>query len=542
MVIKNKNIEINSLPNIYQNKYLKCIEIFNIGENIDFGLKFHRTNETLAFSIMYLFDDKVIYYNDLKNKNDSFFNPLFIKDKYDKDIEKLNDIKINETLKLKKSYIKFPYCTLKRKAAVFDDKWNIINIYNHYFCFCKGHFCMLSKISQNCKYKFYLNIIDNNRDVYQKTDYLFVDFIFNDKSFDDTYPVFKEMKKEKLPVHYVTENLDIYNEYCYQNKYCLIIIKMNKDEYELYGEFLEKYLTLLLTLKSVISGKISNYNHYSELFYNLEYITYISVGHGVCYFKYYLYEENRLYGQKRNDKILIPPSNKIINIAKKYGWKDENIIKMNLPRWDKYNIINRIKPVNNSIFVMFTWRSINKNQRISSYYLDNINTLLTSDLLKKKLKKKKITLYFAYHRYLDNIFFNYSKKKLKKYTYIKLIQQNEISMALCQTNLVVSDFSSIIFEMIYRRKPFIFYIPDIDEPNLEELYKKEYYDLINFIKNGTIQFENKCTNINEAIDKIIYYINNNFQLDKKLIKFYNSFSFKKGNNIKKFINYLISIK
>lgn len=542
MIIKNNNIEMNSLPNIYQNKYLKCIEIFKIDEKIDFGIKLYRTNETSFFSIIYLFNNKFIYYNDLNYKNDSFFNPLFIIDEYNKDIEKLNNKKINETLKLKKSYIKYPYCTLKRKSAIFDDKWYIINLYNLYFCFCKGLFCILSKISQKQKYIFYLNIIDNNREVYQKTDYLFADFIFNDKSFDDTFPVFKEMKKENLPAHYVTENIDIYNEYCYQNEYCLIIIKMNKEEYELYGNFLEKYLTLLLKLKSVISGKISNRNHYSELFYNLEYITYISVGHGVCYFKDYLYAEDRLYGQKRNDKILIPPSNKIINIAKKYGWKDENIIKINLPRWDKYNLLNISETINKSIFVMFTWRSINKNQKISPFYLNNIYTLLTNDLLKKNLKKKKIKLYFSYHRYLSDIYFNNSKRYLNKYKYIKLIQQNEISMVLCQTDLVVTDFSSILFEMIYRRKPFIFYIPDIDEPKLEEIYKTDYYNLINSIKNGTIRFENKYANINKTIDKIIYYINNNFQLEKKLKKFYDSFSFKKGNNIKKFMNYLKSLK
>ena len=36
------------------------------------------------------------------------------------------------------------------------------------------------------------------------------------------------------------------------------------------------------------------------------------------------------------NKILIPPSKKLISVAIKYGWKDENIIKMNLPKWDKF--------------------------------------------------------------------------------------------------------------------------------------------------------------------------------------------------------------
>ena len=542
MNIKNISININSLPNIYQNKYFKCIEFFKIDEKIDFGIKVYQTSQNIYFSIIYLFKEKDIFYRELNHKNESLFNPLYINEEYDKGLEKINDIKINENLKIKKSYIKYPICSLKRKVAVYDNKWYNNNLYNHYFCFCKGDICLLSKMTQKCKYKFFLNIIDNNRDVFQKTDYIFVDFIFNDKSFDDTYPVFEEMQKENLPVHYVTENMDIYKKYCYSYEYCSKIIRMDENEYELYGDFLEKYLTLLLKLKVVVSGKISNTNHYSDLFYNLEYVTYICVGHGVCYFKDYLYAEDRLYGQKRNDKILIPPSNKIISIAKKYGWKDENIIKLNLPRWDKYNINNSSIFLNKSIFIMFTWRGINKNQKISSLYLKNIISLLTSKKLKRKLKNNNITLYFSYHRLLHINYFNSSNSQLKKYKYIKLIPQNQISLILSQTNLVISDFSSIIFELIYRRKPFIFYIPDINEPNLETIYTTEYSDLIKSIKNGAIPFENKCICVNETIEKIIYYINNDFKLEKKLEKFYDSFSFKKGNNIGKFISYLKSIK
>ena len=543
MNIKNIGLKINSIPNIYNDTYIRCIEFFKLDEKVDFGIKIYLSGPIIFFSTIYIFNEQDIFSKELIHKNESLFNPLIINEEYDKEIEKIYDTKIGETLKLKKSYTKYPICSIKRNVAVFNDKWYNNNLYGHYFCFCKGEVCLLSKISQKCKYKFYLNVIDNNRDVYPKTHYIFVDFIFNDKSFDDTYPVFQEMAKEYLPVHYVTENMDIYKEYCFTEEFCDSIIRMNEDEYELYGDFLEKYLTLLLQLKSVVSGKISNTNHFSDLFYNMEYVTYICVGHGVCYFKDYLYTEDRLYGQKRNDKILLPPSDKIINIAKKYGWKDENIIKLNLPRWDKYNVYNAsIIFLNKSIFVMFTWRAINDNQRISSYYIKNIIDLLTNDMLTKKIKLHKLILYFAYHRFIPNSYFNSTKSILRGYKHIKIIQQKEISHVLSQASLVVSDFSSIIFEMVYRRKPFIFYVPDIEDPNLKTLYTDEYYELINSIRNGKIEFENKCMTVNQTIDKMIYYINNNFQIDDKLKEFYDSFSFKKENNIKQFVDYLKSLK
>ena len=47
----------------------------------------------------------------------------------------------------------------------------------------------------------------------------------------------------------------------------------------------------------------------------------------------------RIYGRGLNDKILIPPSIVLIYIASKWGWQEEDIIKINLPRWDRYSNI-----------------------------------------------------------------------------------------------------------------------------------------------------------------------------------------------------------
>jgi len=95
---------------------------------------------------------------------------------------------------------------------------------------------------------------------------------------------------------------------------------------------------------------------------------------------------------------------------------------------------------------------------------------------------------------------------------------------------------------MYRNKPFIMYIPDGNDPQNKEIYKKDYYELIELLKNDTIYFENKFFDINETINKIIYYINNNFILDSKLIDFYESFGFKKENSINKLIYYLKYLK
>ena len=275
------------------------------------------------------------------------------------------------------------------------------------------------------------------------------------------------------------------------------------------------------------------------MFYNLEYITYICIGHGISYFKYYLYQD--YYEPKRFDKLLIPNSPKLISVSLKFGWKDENLIKFNLPRWDKYNIVNKSLIDSDiiqskSIFIMFTWRELEKNRKISSYYINNIMKLLNNEELIDNLLKRNITLYFTLHHQL----FKY-RKKFKDINNIKYIEENDVGECLSKTNLLLSDYSSIIFDMIYRQKPYIIFIPDANDPNLKKIYKKNCYDVIKKFKSNYFRFENIFFDINSTVNKINYYIDNKFELDPRLKKFYDDFNFTHENTINKFINYLLKI-
>ena len=182
---------------------------------------------------------------------------------------------------------------------------------------------------------------------------------------------------------------------------------------------------------------------------------------------------------------------------------------------------------------------IPKRSRCSLYLGDSSKWQYT---INENLLNNNILLYLCFHRLIDKRYIKYFKKILTQHKYIQFINQNDISECLSKTSLVVSDFSSIIFDLMYRSKPFIIYIPDGNDPEIEEIYINEYYELIQLMKNGSIYFENKYFSINDKVNKINYYINNNFTLDTKLKQFYDSFGFKRENSLNKLIYYLQSIQ
>ena len=223
-----------------------------------------------------------------------------------------------------------------------------------------------------------------------------------------------------------------------------------------------------------------------------------------------------------------------------FGWKNNDIIKIGLPRWDLfYEYDNNSSDIKNSneqksIFIMFTWRALKKNKTISKYYFKNIVKLINDFHLNELLKLNNITLSFANH---DNC--QHYKKYFKINKFIKYINQINIINSIKNSSLLISDFSSIIFDFIVRKKTFIMFIPDAEDKQINKIYIRNYYNVINRLKNGSLQFENRIFTVNETINKIKFYIKTNFKLDKNLEKFYNKFNFQnKGNNIKKFIKYL----
>ena len=528
---------IYSYPNIVLNKYFSCIEYININDKGEFGFIFEEPNNE-NYQI-YLFTEEMVNYDNLESLNNIYFNQQYVFHNYFALKEEIafynnnDNANSDKPVLLKSSYIMEPICDFKSSINE-SNGWNFMNIYNDYFCFCKGSKC-LKKTRQKCKYFIYLTIIDSNRDIYNKTDHLLADFLVKSRSADYAFPVFKEMLRQNMKAHYMTEKPEIIKEYCKGENPCLKIVKYIDGNIDIDGDFLEKNIELILKLKTVITA--SHFYPRTNIFYDIEYLIYINLNHGVQFFKHFLYKYYLHY--KRYNKILIPPSEIIFNVTKRYGWKDENIIKIGLPKWDFYNEIQNEND-DKSIFLMFTWREMKPGMKISGDYLNNILNFIKNKRFLLTLIKFNILFLISLHSMgpWKRINLKDKNNRLK----FKFIKEDQISDALSKTSLVITDFSSVLFENIYRKKPYVMYIPDANDPNLKDIYTKGYYDIINGFKNGTTYFKNIFFDIEKAVDKVIYYIKNNFMLDNELIQFYKELNLSGGNNTMTFVEYVKNLK
>ena len=549
--ISENNENLYSLPNIYENQFFSCEENINLNENVKFGIKIYKINlinEEIEFYESFFFTQKLININiNPEFQNNNKFNITYLYENYNALLSKINKYKIRNKdfflkspYNLKISFLQPPLPFLKRSISPIEGRWYFNNVYGTYFCFCRGESCINiiifdNKKFQSCKYYFYLTIVDINRNLYKKTDYLLSDFFNENIEPADAFPIFLEMLKKNIRAHYLTMSSKIYSKFFSDKKKGSDKMQIIYGITKINGDTLEKYLELFLRLKVVIAAE--KFISIDNIFYNIDYISYIFLGHGVTYIKSFLY--NNYLSPKNYNKILLPPSEKIISLALKAGWKNENIIKIGYPRWDNYNRFDKLirskdkkDKEERAIFMMFTWRKVRKGKTLSDLYFKNIRNILYNRKIKKELKKNNIKIFFCYHHCLIK------KKIIHVNKNVRFIFQDEISLLLKNSSLIITDFSSILFDAIVQRKPLILYIPDGLETNLKYIYSKQYYEIITNLAKGIPYLFEVFLELEDVINKIIYYIQKDFDLENEKLLFYNEFGLRSGDNTRKFLNYI----
>lgn len=234
------------------------------------------------------------------------------------------------------------------------------------------------------------------------------------------------------------------------------------------------------------------------------------------------------------DRFVVSTRGELDEISQeKYLYFNKEIILTGLPRFDF--LINNPK---NIITIIPTWRkelsgpilpngqhSKLKNFELTNYY-KNFSSLLKSEKLKSLLIKSDIKIIFVLHPAMDEY---YDHFEIFNNDDIKIIKSCETvySKIFAESKLLITDYSSVFFDFAYLKKPEIFFQFDKDI-FFDSHYKKGNFD------HERDAFGDVLTTVDEVVDKVEYYINNNFKMEDKYIdRVDNTFAYTDRNNCKR---------
>ena len=207
---------------------IKYAILLIINENVEFGIKIYKINnknDKIESYEFFFFKYNIININlNTIYQNNNKFNINCIYQNYNAILSEINKYKNKNKdfffknhfhYNLKSSFLKPPLPFLKRHISQEKGRWYFNNVYENYFCFCRGESCinLIAIKTQNfqyCKYYFYLTLIDNNRNLYEKNHYLLSDFFQENIESIDAFHIFLEMIKDNLNAHYLTMSSQIY--------------------------------------------------------------------------------------------------------------------------------------------------------------------------------------------------------------------------------------------------------------------------------------------------------------------------------------------
>lgn len=309
--------------------------------------------------------------------------------------------------------------------------------------------------------------------------------------------------------------------YCYTNnkkKDYYFVIKTNSVDYrdiehqkDKILKFMSfKYMVYMFAAELMISSESKGHSYdiriqKGHLRNALQKKRFVFLQHGVTALKRVDY----VFSKSKNNAVSLYTATSDFEkdiIKNNFGYDDSEIMLTGFTRWDVLE--DKSKEEEKKIFVMPTWRSwmdgIPEEEFIESDYYKQYRKLLESRELNEILEKNDITLHFLLHPK----FIAYSDKFTIPGERIQTHQFGEIKIneMLMESNLLITDYSSVSWEFFYMKKPVLFFQFDQNDYNR---YQGSYIDL------ETGLFGDSAANVDELLKYIQYYVDNNFSEKSK---------------------------
>lgn len=189
-------------------------------------------------------------------------------------------------------------------------------------------------------------------------------------------------------------------------------------------------------------------------------------------------------------------------IISKFGYPKEDICLTGMPRFDA---LHDIKLLPKRVLIMPTWRywfNLKSKQKgttdtnfETSEYLNRWMELLAHPELNKMIQKFKLEVLFYPHRNMQSHINDF--KKINSKVIIASWEKYDIQELLKTSAIIITDYSSVFFDMAYMKKPTIFYQFD------EDKYRKYQYEegYFNYHHNVFGNAYMKCEDVLADLEK-----------------------------------------
>lgn len=215
------------------------------------------------------------------------------------------------------------------------------------------------------------------------------------------------------------------------------------------------------------------------------------------------------------DYFITATSQETTFIRQLFGYKEQAIQYTGFSRFDN---LHNFKTVHNRILIMPSWRAwfYEKSAQIDesdadfahSDYLRYWKELISSSVLNQMIHDKGLEVIFYPHRnmqpflhYFDGITDDVTIASCEEYDVQELLKSSE---------LLITDYSSVFFDMVYMKKPVVFFQFD-EEKFRKQQYQKGYFDYHN------TAFGDYCTSAEEVLSSLSKHIEDSYAVTEEFL-------------------------